>query len=63
MSGNVWEWCWDKYGSSERVNRGGSWYYIWLYYESGCALSYRGYDGSPGNRFSYLGFRVVRNAN
>ena len=29
MSGNVWEWVWDRYehGNSERYYRGGSWYY------------------------------------
>ena len=59
MSGNVREWCWDKYSasSSERVLRCGSWNssaYI-------CAVSYRG-SNKPGYRYSYMGFRVVRKA-
>ena len=68
MSGNVREWCWDKYisSSSYRVNRGGSYYYS----SDFCAVSYR--DDSPdhlelsclpGLQVSSLGFRLVRNAN
>ena len=59
MSGNVWEWCDNKYSSSSsyRVNRGGS------YNDDGndCTVSYRDY-GDPYGRGRALGFRVARSA-
>lgn len=59
MSGNVWEWCWDKYSatSSDRVGRGGS----RRDSASVCAVSFRG-DLYGTERYDNRGFRVVRKA-
>jgi sulfatase modifying factor 1 len=57
MSGNVWEWCENKYNSTSayRVARGGSWSYGASFLRS----AVRGVN-SPGNRNYNLGFRVCR---
>ena len=69
MSGNVWEWCQDRYGSyvsssqtnptgadsgAYRVHRGGCWYFNASY----CRSSFRIFV-TPDYRHYYLGLRLV----
>ena len=74
MSGNVWEWCWDWYGSSSGYPSGtedpagpdaGSNRVVrggdWYCFASYCTVSRRSFN-DPYGRGSGSGFRLVRSA-
>jgi formylglycine-generating enzyme required for sulfatase activity len=53
MAGNVWEWCWDEWGTN-RVGRGGGWYGHARY----CRVAVRD-QRAPDFSSARLGFRAL----
>ena len=60
MSGNIEEWCWERYGNDTLRRYAGGYYYFKD--EKVFALSNLGYCGFLTRRNTQLGFRPVRNA-
>ncbi|MDR0301824.1 MAG: fibronectin type III domain-containing protein [Treponema sp.] len=56
MSGNVWEVCFDRSGSSDRVTRGGAWSDDLQYKRVGYV-----HNRPPAQTYNNHGFRLVRN--
>ena len=72
MAGNVWEWCWDRYGEypsalrtnprgatsgAFRVRRGGA----WLSVAEVCSVALR-WGSDPSSVYFSVGFRVARSS-
>lgn len=71
MSGNIWEWCSDRYGYyiiSDQTNPKGPLYGSyrvirgckWIYYVKNCHITYRSFS-NPKNNTLGTGFRLVLN--
>jgi formylglycine-generating enzyme required for sulfatase activity len=59
MSGNVFEWCWDKKNANRRL-RGGTWFYP----AERSNITRRERDSlNPDGRYGPFGFRVAKNVN